>query len=339
MSENDTGNCQQLTSEDWKILKKLHGMLESFYNATLCTEGNKDHLGRWLPAMEFIHSIVSNFVSEAKDLKVKEPGNQKYPWLEAAAEGALEKCKKYYKLADDSPAYYAAEILQPHRKWNWLHQRWSDNDKTEPWLTTAKKAVQELWEEEYKGKYRTVQLSTRPRQKAHSRPDFSDISQFMVLEKIETPTGDSYQNYIERDPEVRLSNEEVLDYWNSRLLSQPDMAHFALDMLALPASSAECERVFSSAKLLITSARNRLNPDIVEINECLKCWFAKEEEGQEPQESKGSTAEECNREANWGGKDIAGEGSEDTCDETGDESSSNQDSSELEESDEEDVLE
>jgi hypothetical protein len=54
----------------------------------------------------------------------------------------------------------------------------------------------------------------------------------MELEQVETPAGDSYQNYIERDQETRLSNEDVLDYWNSRLLSQPDLAHFALDMLA-----------------------------------------------------------------------------------------------------------
>jgi hAT family C-terminal dimerisation region len=46
--------------------------------------------------------------------------------------------------------------------------------------------------------------------------------------------------YIDGLPEMRFSNEDVHDYWNSRLLSQPDLARFALDMLALPASSAEC---------------------------------------------------------------------------------------------------
>ncbi|KAJ9640112.1 hypothetical protein H2201_008629 [Coniosporium apollinis] len=40
--------------------------------------------------------------------------------------------------------------------------------------------------------------------------------------------------------------------------------------------SAECERVFSSAKHLLSDARNRLNPDIIEANECLKAWFTDE---------------------------------------------------------------
>jgi hAT family C-terminal dimerisation region len=37
--------------------------------------------------------------------------------------------------------------------------------------------------------------------------------------------------------------------------------------------SAECERVFSSAKKMITPDRNGLNDDIVEACECLKYWW------------------------------------------------------------------
>ena len=39
--------------------------------------------------------------------------------------------------------------------------------------------------------------------------------------------------------------------------------------------SAKCERVFSSAKYLITNSRNRLKADIVEVNECLKSWYGR----------------------------------------------------------------
>ena len=39
--------------------------------------------------------------------------------------------------------------------------------------------------------------------------------------------------------------------------------------------SAECERVFSSAKHLLTDSRNRLKADIIEANECLKSWFGR----------------------------------------------------------------
>jgi hypothetical protein len=45
------------------------------------------------------------------------------------------------------------------------------------------------------------------------------------------------------------------------------------DMLAVPAMSAECERVFSSAKKMITAERNRLSQDIIQACECLKAWW------------------------------------------------------------------
>jgi hAT family C-terminal dimerisation region len=131
-----------------------------------------------------------------------------------------------------------------------------------------------------------------------------------------------------------LPREEVINYRNSRPLPRPGLAHFALDMLALPASNAECERVFSSSKLLITSVRNRLNPDLVEINECLKAWFSKEsKKKRELEKNEGSSGGDYVLEASW-----EGEGSE-SSDETGDESDGNiYNSGEESEADEEDEL-
>ena len=37
--------------------------------------------------------------------------------------------------------------------------------------------------------------------------------------------------------------------------------------------SAECERVFSSTKKLITPERNRLSEESIEASECLKNWW------------------------------------------------------------------
>jgi hypothetical protein len=50
----------------------------------------------------------------------------------------------------------------------------------------------------------------------------------------------------------------------------------ALDTLSIPAMSMECERVFSSAKKLLTPAPDNLQEDIIEATECLKVWWDKE---------------------------------------------------------------
>jgi hypothetical protein len=47
----------------------------------------------------------------------------------------------------------------------------------------------------------------------------------------------------------------------------------ALDILLIPAMSAEPERLFSSAKITITDRWNRLGIESVQAIKCCKSWF------------------------------------------------------------------
>lgn len=44
-------------------------------------------------------------------------------------------------------------------------------------------------------------------------------------------------------------------------------------MAAIPAMSAECERIFSSAKILLSDQRARMKPILIEAYECLRHWL------------------------------------------------------------------
>jgi hypothetical protein len=57
--------------------------------------------------------------------------------------------------------------------------------------------------------------------------------------------------------------------------SYPALSIMALDVLPIPAMSAEPECLFSSAKISITDRRNRLGIESIEAIECLKSWFSK----------------------------------------------------------------
>ena len=46
----------------------------------------------------------------------------------------------------------------------------------------------------------------------------------------------------------------------------------AFNILIIPTMSSECERVFSSAKLLLTDRRNRLGAGVIEAVEYLRAW-------------------------------------------------------------------
>jgi hypothetical protein len=60
--------------------------------------------------------------------------------------------------------------------------------------------------------------------------------------------------------------------WDGGNSTKTSTQHY-LQYLAISATSASSERLFSSAKQLITDQRNRLDEDRIEIVECLKSWI------------------------------------------------------------------
>ena len=61
--------------------------------------------------------------------------------------------------------------------------------------------------------------------------------------------------------------------WKDNQFAEGQDTKLALDMLSIPAMSAECERTFSSTKVMINSHRNNLSDEVVEASECLRAWF------------------------------------------------------------------
>jgi hypothetical protein len=53
----------------------------------------------------------------------------------------------------------------------------------------------------------------------------------------------------------------------------PTLSILAYNVLSMPGMSAECERVFSQAKRMVTDERFNLRADIIEAEQCLKSWL------------------------------------------------------------------
>ncbi len=99
------------------------------------------------------------------------------------------------------------------------------------------------------------------------------------------PTPDFYD-----DEEVTLARNKYEDHINSSLKpcstplawwqahrnEYPRLSKMALDLFAIPMMSAECERVFSAAKNLVTERRMRLRDDIIEAMSLLRHWYKEE---------------------------------------------------------------
>jgi len=84
-------------------------------------------------------------------------------------------------------------------------------------------------------------------------------------------TQDDYTRYCLLDTTERLK-EGYLKWWSIHQVEYPRLARFARDIFGIPGMSAEVERLFSSAKLMIPPHRSSLLPASIEAGECLRSW-------------------------------------------------------------------
>ena len=75
-----------------------------------------------------------------------------------------------------------------------------------------------------------------------------------------------------------LANDDVdiLKWWGDNANMYPILANMARDFLAIPATSAPAERVFSQGRRLISYYRHKLSARTIEMVMSLKYWYMAE---------------------------------------------------------------
>ena len=128
--------------------------------------------------------------------------------------------------------------------------------------------VQDLWE-----LHKPEDIDLTP-----SEPEPTTDNQFLLF--LEEQGGD--QEVIEDEhahyctqPILKVKNLDARDWWLQPTQQQvyPYLRKLALEILSIPAMSAEPERLFSATKLILTDRRNRLSMKMIEALACLKSWY------------------------------------------------------------------
>jgi hypothetical protein len=187
-----------------------------------------------------------------------------------------EKLDKYYQLTDTSSAYVAAIALHPRFKWRWIQKKWADRTD---WQDAADKALRKQWEL-YKTK-NIKELLDSDAIKAYKdqtghRKQNSDLECFMEEEFQTSSDEEELQVSDEYTEWQKLPREKNVDdpvaFWYDRRSVWPHLAIFALDLFAIPAMSAEPERIFSSTGRMVRPERGCLKADVIGAAACLKQW-------------------------------------------------------------------
>ncbi len=183
------------------------------------------------------------------------------------------KLDQYYQLMDKTPIYAAATVLNPAQKWKFFELHWK-NQRQKKWLAAAKKYVKRFWEDVYLAAASEAR-ETEPQSDDNHCPEPSNLEQFLHPPNFYTQyqtaaARDEYQEYIKAPP---LPCDNPLKWWEARRKEFPILSQMALDVLSIPLISAECERVFSAAKIFISDRRSSLKEEVIEACSLLRHWL------------------------------------------------------------------
>ncbi|KAG7410232.1 putative AC transposase [Fusarium oxysporum f. sp. raphani] len=119
----------KLNRQHWFELEKIELALKDFYAATLLSEGKKTSLADWFSTLDCLLREISETKDHYHGIHSEDDNNFTWKYLQSCADAAWSKCAEYYnnqqlnwqnRFPEDTdlpPAYYAAQILDPYRKW------------------------------------------------------------------------------------------------------------------------------------------------------------------------------------------------------------------------------
>ena len=261
----------QLDDDEWHHLESVVKGLQPFHEVTLALEGlaHNGYFGSiWeaLPALAVLLQKMEEGLNEARAANPRNPQNR----LAVAYQGAWEKLQKYYSLTDEAHGIYAAAILlHPAYRKKYFDVHWQGEEQQ--WKDLAIQNVRTIWENEYKPFLPTNEEEAATQvQQQH----LNVVQQYMRQAQMpRVPAGSEFDSYINGLQTDFGTPHDCIPWLRSRQNPWPGITQHALDLISIPAMSAELERVFSRSKLTVTPLRNRLSDTSIEILELMSYWW------------------------------------------------------------------
>ncbi|KAK7997663.1 hypothetical protein PG989_005703 [Apiospora arundinis] len=197
---------------------------------------------------------------------------------------AWKKLNEYYAKLGNSPLFAAAVILHPRLGISWLEGQWDDPEQL-VWIHNAKAGLYRFWKRWYSQEEREQSGDSKanhlrdpqrdPQQVPRSQQqEMSAFDQWVYSRPARLTSNDSeIDKYLSHEiPELQRGENPVL-WWLAHKGTYPTLHKLALDIFAIPAMAADCERAFSLAKLTLTSQRLAMDSSTLEQIQCLKNWI------------------------------------------------------------------
>lgn len=254
-----------LTSQDWTALEQLHTALWPFHDATNSLQadtsnGRQGSLWTWLPVMEGLLQML-----EAQIAKFQTE-NDTTSALAMAHQRAWEKLREYYVETDKAHQLYAAStLLIPFLRLHYFDKNWTGKS-----MIKAKKTMQEQVHKHWIDNYKDQASPAAPRSITNRQPS---LLERQIGREVIPDSGDAFLSYIYgAKTSCDQSESHILDFWDTADAPQA-LKQMAYDLIPIPATSTDVERVFSDTKWMIQARMAAMSDETIEIRECLNAWL------------------------------------------------------------------
>ena len=238
-------------------------------------EGGHGAIWETIKIMDF---LFLKFKTAAAETEFEEESHFK-----AGIDCGWKKLEDYYLRTDETPVYRAALALHPSYGYDYFERHWKRAMNKPTWFREMKDAVSEFFDE-----YRVEHELNVEEDEAEVDSDQEDIpaaNEYSAFGKRSLASTrsksrkrgrvlselDKFQTRTVFDEDLDV--KDPLEWWHRRGKEYPILYKMAVDLFSIPGMSSECERIFSSAKKVITDERTRLSPETVEMDQCLKHWI------------------------------------------------------------------
>ena len=283
------------TEEDWKLLKELSIFFQLFSRPTVQSQAEK---------YATLHNTIPNYLHLMRQLNIWQLRDDK-PYLKLAAAAAYEILEKYFRKALNTRHSFVAMICDPRYKLQMVSYLFASTGGTQSTLYKKGKAHFERVFSNYET--RSVKIREFHREEVeHAAIDAEEARyQRDGTQELEAniKAGDAWRldpfdgfdehmagqqapgvartaailTELERwyaEPLLArdATPEQQKEYMISKITEFPIITQMARDFMAIPATSAPSERVFSQAGNLISKKRTLIASDMVRYVLCLRSW-------------------------------------------------------------------
>lgn len=200
-----------------------------------------------------------------------EMGTDSRQLMRVAINNGWKKLDEYYSLTGESALYAAALLLHPAFNLKYLERNWR-SDRQVIWVSAAKVALAEYFNRWYPSERPDVRTAIQCRRRPYEPDSFEEWveAEATMVDEEEDEESDELQQYLQLP---RQQGCNPIQWWFEHQGQFPRLSQMALDILAIPSQSANCERAFSAAKLTLTSQRQSMEPSQLEKIQCLRQWL------------------------------------------------------------------